>query len=92
MRNLSISTLSTSPAFRRINSPPKGILEVRDQLFAQLPQGSCGTAQKLAETAGLTGQEAVVAGWLNRAAANPEAYNVERKFSAAENDWVYTVK
>ena len=80
------------PGVQAYKLAAKGILEIRDQLFANLPQGSCGTAQKLAETAGLTGQEAAVAGWLNRAAANPEAYSVERKFSAEENDWVYTVK
>ena len=50
------------------------------------------TQKELAEKTGLAGQTAAVAGWLNRAAANPELYPVERKFSADVNDWVYTVK
>ena len=51
-----------------------------------------GSAAELAACTGLGDKVPVVAGWLNRAVANPADYSVERKFSTDINDWVYTVK
>ena len=81
------------PGVQAYKLAAKGMLEIREKLFAGLAERPVsGTAAELAEKTGLAGQTAAVAGWLNRAAANPELYPVERKFSADVNDWVYTVK
>ena len=80
------------PGVQAYKLAAKSMLEIREKLFGSLAKPTCGTAAELAAAAGLQGQEKVVAGWLNRAAANPENYSVEREFSAQANDWVYTVK
>jgi len=81
------------PGVQAYKLAAKGMLEVREQLFDNLKERPVsGTAAELAARVGLEDKEAVVAGWLNRAAVNPASYNVERKYSPDANDWVYTVK
>ena len=81
------------PGVQAYKLAAKGMLEVREKLFSGLAERPVsGTAEELADRCGLAGQSTAVAGWLNRAAANPEIYPVERKFSADANDWVYTVR
>ena len=79
------------PGVQAYKLAAKGMLDVREKLFAALPENACGSASELAETAGLDMPDAV-AGWLNRAAANPESYNVVRKYSAEKEEYIYTVK
>ena len=80
------------PGVQAYKLAAKGMLDLREKLFATLPENACGSASELAEKAGLSDMTAAVAGWLNRAAANPECYNVERKYSAEKADFIYTVK
>ena len=80
------------PGVQAYKLAAKSMLEVRSALFGKLQRPASGTAAELAAASGQAEQTAVVAGWLNRAAANPACYQVERSFSEAAQDWVYTVK
>jgi glucose-6-phosphate isomerase len=80
------------PGVQAYKLAAKSMLEVRSALFGKLQRPASGTAAELAAASGQAEQTAVVAGWLNRAAANPDCYQVERSFSEAAQDWVYTVK
>ena len=81
------------PGVQAYKLAAKSMLAIREKLFTGLTQRPVsGTAAELAAMTGLNDNVPVVAGWLNRAAANPEAYQVARKFSAEAGDWVYTVK
>ncbi len=81
------------PGVQAYKLAAKGALAVREQLFAALTaRPVSGTAAELAAKADLGEQPDVVAGWLNRAAANPAEYAVERKYSNDVQDWVYTVR
>jgi glucose-6-phosphate isomerase len=81
------------PGVQAYKLAAKSMLEIREKLFAAFAGKSVqGTAAELAAAAGLADQVAVVSGWLNRAAANPASYQVERAFCSKQNDWVYTVK
>ena len=81
------------PGVQAYKLAAKGMLEVRSKLYNTLTKRPVsGTAAELAAACDLADQVPVVAGWLNRAAANPESCSVERKFSPEVNDWIYTVK
>ena len=81
------------PGVQAYKLAAKGSLAVREKLFAALSGTSAaGTAAELAAQAGLADQVAEVAGWLDRAAANPAEYQVERKYSAQASDWTYRVR
>ncbi len=80
------------PGVQAYKLAAKGMLDARQKLFGSLKAPVNGTALELATAAGIADQTPVVAGWLNRAAANPESYNVERKFSPEKGEWIYFVK
>jgi len=81
------------PGVQAYKLAAKGMLQAREQLFGNLKNRPVtGSAAELAACTGLGDKVPVVAGWLNRAVANPAEYSVERKFSTDINDWVYTVK
>ena len=81
------------PGVQAYKLAAKGVLEVRDRLFAALKNRPVtGTGAELAQQAGLADQIFAVTGWLDRAAANPAQYQVERKYSTAAGEWVYTIK
>ncbi|MBE6379753.1 MAG: glucose-6-phosphate isomerase [Lentisphaerae bacterium] len=81
------------PGVQAYKLAAKGMLAVREKLFNALTDRPVsGSAEALATLSGQPESVAAVAGWLNRAAANPELYSVEREFSAADGDWIYTVK
>ncbi len=68
-------------------------LNVREKLFGSLTKRPVsGTAPELAQRTGLADQLSSVIGWLDRASANPEQYQVERSYSTAAGQWVYTIK
>jgi len=81
------------PGVQAYKLAAKGTLAVREQLFAKLANRPVsGTAAELAAQAGLEDKISDVAGWLDRAALNPAAYRVERKYNAEAADWVYIVR
>ena len=80
------------PGVQAYKLAAKGMLEVREKLFEALQKPASGSAAELADAAGLSDMQDAVAGWLNRAAANPECYNVDRKYSVEKAEYIYTVK
>ena len=81
------------PGVQAYKLAAKGVLEVREKFFAALKNRPVsGTAAELAQQAGLPDQIFAVTGWLDRAAANPAQYQVERNYSTTAGQWVYTVK
>ena len=80
------------PGVQAYKLAANGMLEIREKLFAELTKTVNGTAEELAIAAGMPTAVNTVAGWLNRAAANPESYNVERKYSTEKEEYIYTVK
>ena len=79
------------PGVQSYKLAARGMLDVRQKLFGSLTAPKSGTALELAVAAGLADKMPAVAGWLNRAAANPESYNVERKFSPEKGEWIYYI-
>ena len=80
------------PGVQAYKKAAKSVLELRRQLMTALaarPMTS-GTAEELAEAAGLAEQSVDVAGWLEKAACN--GGKVSRVFDEARGDWVYTVR
>ena len=81
------------PGVQAYKLAAKSMLDIREKLFAAFAGKSVsGTAAELAAAAGIADDVKVVSGWLNRAAANPASYQVERTYSADAGDWVYTIK
>ena len=80
------------PGVQAYKLAANGMLEIREKLFAELTKTVNGTAEEMAIAAGMPTAVNTVAGWLNRAAANPESYNVERKYSTEKEEYIYTVK
>ena len=80
------------PGVQAYKLAAKGMLEIKEKLFSHLPRPVSGNAEELAAMAGLSDRLYAVLGWLNRAAANPERFNVERKYSTEKAEDIYTIK
>ena len=68
------------------------MLQIKETLFSHLPRPISGTIEELTSLAGFDDMQYAVAGWLNRAAANPERFNVDRKYSLEKEDYIYYLK
>ena len=80
------------PGVQGYKSAARNSLDVRKKLFGSLPKRPVsGTAAELAQRTGLSDQIFSVSGWLDRAAANPEQYQVARSYSTTAGQWIYTV-
>ena len=80
------------PGVQAYKLAAKDMLKIREKLFSKLPRPVSGSVEELAKLAGFDDMQYAVAGWLNRAAANPERFNVERQYSAERDDYIYCIK
>ena len=80
------------PGVQAYKLAAKDMLKIKEKLFSVLPRPVSGSVEELAAIAGFDDMQYAVAGWLNRAAANPERFNVERKYSAEKEDYIYYLK
>ncbi len=80
------------PGVQAYKLAAKGVLALREELISKLAGKSLtsGTAEEIAELAGLGDRTVAVQGWLDKASCN--GGRVRRTFDARRGAWIYTIK